>query len=72
MKERVSELASIEQAVKILDPENILRRGYSITRVNGQLIRSASQVKEGDLLETRVADGQLASIVTSSSQQANS
>ncbi|HEV2295637.1 MAG TPA: exodeoxyribonuclease VII large subunit [Tepidisphaeraceae bacterium] len=48
-------------------PEHVLRRGYSITTVKkgpkkaGQVVRSADQVRPGDRLITRLADGQIES-----------
>jgi exodeoxyribonuclease VII large subunit len=46
----------------LLDPANLLRRGWSITRdANGNVIRSVDQVESGDLVTTRVADGTLTS-----------
>ena len=69
LKEHTAALANIEQHVNILNPENVLKRGYSITRVNGKLVRSTREVKEGDVLDTRVVDGQVSSTVNSPSQQ---
>lgn len=40
-----------------LDPSVTLRRGFSLTRKNGRVITSASEVKPGDIIETEVADG---------------
>jgi len=48
--------------LRILGPQATLDRGYSITRnASGEIIRSAAQVKPGDTLITRVADGDLES-----------
>ncbi len=48
--------------LRILGPQATLDRGYSITRnAAGEIIRSAAQVKPGDMLITRVADGDLES-----------
>jgi len=45
-------------------PDATLRRGYSMTMdVNGKLVRSVTQVKRGDKIRTRVADGELESDV---------
>ncbi len=56
----VLELA--ETKVKYVDPKNVLERGYSITRLNGKAVRSAKDVKAGDVLETLLADGQVRSV----------
>jgi len=39
------------------DPKNILKRGYSISTVNGKPIRDVSQIKVGDLVSTTLMDG---------------
>jgi exonuclease VII large subunit len=40
-----------------INPELLLKRGYSITLKDGKSIRSASQLKSGDIIETRLAEG---------------
>jgi exodeoxyribonuclease VII large subunit len=42
-----------------------LERGYSITRLNGRAVRSVTEVKAGDVVETVVGDGKLKSRVDS-------
>jgi exodeoxyribonuclease VII large subunit len=56
-------LHRIEQAARLLDPENILGRGYSITRHRGKIIRDASSVRKGDMIETTLHNGSITSIV---------
>ncbi len=43
--------------VRVLSPENTLRRGYSITRLNGAAVKDAAVLRPGDLLETIMAGG---------------
>jgi exonuclease VII large subunit len=38
-----------------------LRRGYSITLINGTLLKSAKTAKKGDRIETILHDGKIAS-----------
>lgn len=55
-------LESIESRLALLDPVNLLRRGWSITRdADGQVVRSIDQIEPGGLVTTRVADGTLTS-----------
>lgn len=49
--------------VTYVDPLKVLERGYSVTRLNGKAVRTVAEVKEGDVLETLVADGKLNSVV---------
>lgn len=58
----VLELA--EAKIRFADPENVLERGFSITRINGQAVRDAAHVKEGDTVETVLFKGTIKSIVT--------
>lgn len=45
------------------DPEQVLKRGYSITRINGKAVKSAEELKPGDVVETNLAHGKFRSIV---------
>lgn len=59
------QLGSVTDRLESLSPLNVLKRGYSLTRgVDGEhLIRSAADVKSGDRLVTRLADGEITSRV---------
>ena len=43
------------------DPAVILKRGYSLTRAGGRVVKSASDLKKGDRLTTVFADGSVES-----------
>ena len=43
--------------VEALSPLRVLDRGYSLTRVDGALLKSVAQAKPGDRLATQVHDG---------------
>jgi exodeoxyribonuclease VII large subunit len=64
------ELDSLDAQLRLVGPEQVLQRGYSITcnKRTGQVIRSASQVKAGDKLVTRLADGQIESVTDDPNQ----
>ncbi len=47
----------IQEKLRLVDPQNILKRGYSLTMINGRIVKSVQEVKKGDLLETRLSDG---------------
>lgn len=53
----------LEQRLRGLDPDLLLKRGYSITLVDGQLLRDACQAQEGQTLVTRLANGTIHSVV---------
>ncbi len=54
-------ITGFESTLGMLDPENVLRRGYSITTMNGRLIKSVSEVSVDDVIETRLRDGDIKS-----------
>lgn len=56
-------LQLLQQRIQAQDPELLLKRGYSITQKDGKSIRSASQLKAGDIIETRFAEGNIKSEV---------
>jgi exodeoxyribonuclease VII large subunit len=63
-------LQALEGRLVALAPSEVLRRGYSITSIKktGAIVRSARQVKEGDRILTRLADGASESIVQDTKQ----
>ncbi|MEC3877984.1 exodeoxyribonuclease VII large subunit [Parapedobacter sp. 10938] len=61
LKDKRSDLLTIEKTVYLLDPRHVLRRGYSITRLNGKALKSTEPVREGDIVETVLAQGSMTS-----------
>jgi len=58
-------LKTLKNSVQHLHPDNVLQRGYSITRKDGQAIRSNQDVRAGDALETTLLEGKITSTVSS-------
>ena len=56
-------LQLMEEKLKALDPQLLLKRGYSITLHQGKAVKDASQLKEVDEIETVLEKGKLHSIV---------
>lgn len=56
-------LDMLAQRVQSLDPNLLLRRGYSITLKDGRAVRSADNLQPGDIIETRLAEGRVRSKV---------
>lgn len=57
-------LAAQEQKLRLLNPYEILGRGYSITlAADGRVVRRAADVAAGARLTTRLGDGTVASVV---------
>lgn len=52
-----------EKTIALHSPERIYRMGYSLTMVNGKIVKSINDVKAGDHLLTHTADGTITSEV---------
>lgn len=59
---RAQRLDSISDLLQVLSPAATLRRGYSITRVNGHAVSSVEAVPKGAVIETTLADGTVTSV----------
>lgn len=57
------QLELLRQRVLNASPDELLKRGYSITLKDGKTITDASQVKPGDVLTTHLAKGKVTSKV---------
>ena len=62
MKER-HHLEMLEQRIKSQDPVLLLKRGYSITLQDGKAVKNAADLRSGDIIETRFAQGSVKSEV---------
>jgi len=58
---RRNRLDSLSRQLEAIGPLQVLRRGFSLTilKRTGVIVRSVSQIKPGDRLVTRFADGQI-------------
>lgn len=63
ISQRLMQLDSIEQIIKAHDPRDLLKKGYSLTMINGKTLRSAKEVNAGDKIQTLLSDGVVSSIV---------
>ncbi len=52
-------LRQISEKLRLLSPENILRRGYSITYFKGKALKDAKNVRNGDIIEVYLYRGQI-------------
>lgn len=62
-------LAHTERIIQLSDPIRLLKQGFSITKVNGKLIQSVTQVSPGDVIQTILEHGELISTVIETSPQ---
>ncbi|PYJ07975.1 MAG: exodeoxyribonuclease VII large subunit [Verrucomicrobia bacterium] len=65
VRECKARLTSLDSRLRLLGPEQVLARGYSITTdaQTGKVLREAKEVKAGQRLKTRLKKGEVQSIV---------
>ena len=65
LRNEKSRFETMEARLRLLGPEQVLSRGYSITMnaATGKIIRRAKDVKRGENLRTRVSEGEIISRV---------
>lgn len=52
-----------EQFIRMASPDYVLKRGYSLTVKDGKIIKHATELRSGDKITTRFADGEVGSEV---------
>lgn len=63
LEKEKNKLDNLKTKLELLNPENILSKGYSITLVNGNILKSKEDVKKGDKVTTKLSDGEVISEV---------
>lgn len=56
-------LQHYQQSIKLMSPENILRKGYAIIRSHNKIVNGASEIHEGEDIEILLKDAVLKSTV---------
>ena len=52
-----------QKTIELHSPERIFKMGYSLTTVNGKVLRNQADVKEGDVIQTHLQEGVVKSVV---------
>lgn len=63
LKDEARLLEQLSHRVRQLDPQLLLNRGYSITLKDGKVVKDASKLLAGDEIETRLARGNVKSVI---------
>lgn len=63
IRNKKTKIQIIDSLLSAYNPNNILKRGYSITYYNGKAIHSPQEVQPGETIDTRLKDGCISSIV---------
>ncbi len=61
-------LGKNEEVIRLLSPENIMKRGYSITSKDGEILKADDHIFEGNIIETRLYKGRIKSKVLDKKQ----
>lgn len=67
IERRRAQIDRLDDMIQVLSPQATLARGYSITRVNGHAVTSATDLAPGDRLVTTLASGTVTSTVNADS-----
>lgn len=62
LKEQKHKIEVKAQHLYLISPENILRKGYSLTLKDNKIVKSSKLIKKGDILTTQFFDGEIESI----------
>jgi exodeoxyribonuclease VII large subunit len=68
-KTHSADLINLEKNVANMSPLNVLKRGYSISLINGKPVTTHKKVSPGDILNTVLFDGHIISTVNTSSKK---
>lgn len=61
IERRRNRLDSIGELIAVLSPDATLKRGYSITRIDGHVVSSVTELRQGMVIETSLSDGTVSS-----------
>jgi exodeoxyribonuclease VII large subunit len=64
-------ISGLENSLNMLNPLNVLRRGYTITSRNGKIIRQSSMLGKDDIIDTVFSDGKVKSKVLGGTGEVN-
>lgn len=68
LREERVQLSNIARLLTLSDPKNLLKKGYSISHLQGKLITQVAQLKEQDIIETTLENGSFLARVTKINQ----
>ena len=62
-QEHKNKIKHFDQAIRLLDPINVLKRGYSVTYLKEKAIKDSGDLQEGDIIRTKLYKGRVTSKV---------
>lgn len=52
-----------ENTARLINPENVLKRGYTLTLREGKIVKSKEELNVNEEIETRFTDGSVQSTI---------
>jgi exodeoxyribonuclease VII large subunit len=69
IKTEEKRVAAFNNTLGILNPENVIKRGYTITYKNGKVVKSLQNLETGNVIETMFSDGLIKSRITEKNEK---
>lgn len=63
LERKGTKLDNLKTKLELLNPLNILNKGYSVTTIDGKIVKSINDVPKGSVISTKVSDGVIESKV---------
>lgn len=63
LKDEKNKLDTTEKHLELMSPNNILKKGYTLTMKDGKVVKLSKDLKVGDSVTTIFSDGQIESII---------
>lgn len=70
-KIKLTELSHLEQKIELLNPIHILKRGFTITTVDGILLKNAKDLSAGQVISTQTDEALINATITSIEKNGN-
>ena len=70
-KIKLTELSHLEQKIELLNPIHILKRGFTITTVDGILLKNAKDLTAGQVISTQTDEALINATITSIQKNGN-
>ena len=62
-KEKRIKLNNLIDKLNLVNPLNVLKRGYTLTYINDKVIENTKKIKKNDIIKTKFMDGYIISKV---------
>ncbi|MFN7181345.1 MAG: exodeoxyribonuclease VII large subunit [Planctomycetota bacterium] len=71
LKKHNNKINTFEQIITFADPQNILKRGYSITYYQDKVLKSVRELKRNETIYTKLYEGKIESMIKSYEENKN-